>query len=349
MTSILKSVIAILALCWLGTTFATEKDNVVNVFTWSEEIPHSVIAQFEKETGIKVHYSTFDTNEAMFSKIRAGKSTTFDLIEPSSYYIDRMRRLGLLDKIDKSKLSNFKHLDPFFLNQPYDPQSTYSVPFIWGITGIFINKDYFSPKGLVQWSNLQDKKYTNQLMFLDDAREVFAMALRMCSYSINDTDPNHIKEAYLKLKEIMPNVRLFNSEAVASILIDEDATIGMSWNGDLFRAFRENPKLEFVFPHDGFEIWVDNFALLKDAPHKENAYQFLDFLMRPEIAKEISQSINYSTANLAAKKLLPTEIQNNPVLYPSPEVLRRGEFQVDMGEKALALYEKYWEQLKMGG
>lgn len=347
MTSWLRYVIAIVALCWVGNLFALE--NILNLFTWAGEIPYSVIAQFEKETGIKVHYSTFDTNEAMFAKLRASKPGTFDIVEPSSFYIDHMRQLGQLEKLDKTKLTNFKHLDPFFIyNQPYDPKSDYSIPFIWGITGLFINKDYFSPTGLTTWSQLSDQKYKNQLMFLDDSREVFSMALRLCGYSINDSDPEHIKKAYLKLKELMPNVRLFNSDAVSSMLIDEDATIGMAWNGDLYRSKKENPQLEFIFPHDGFEIWVDNFALLKDSPHKDNAYLFLNFLMRPEIAKEVSLSINYSTANLSARKLMPADIKNHPALYPSYEVLKRGEFQTYMNDSTTALYERYWEQLKMG-
>lgn len=346
MTSLFRYVIATLVLCWTGIVFSA--DNVVNVYSWAEEIPHSVIDQFEKETGIKVNYSTYDTNEVMLAKLRTSKKVVYDVVEPSSYYVDRMRHHDMLEKLDKSKLPNFKNLDPYFLNQPYDPQSEHSIPFVWGITGIFMNKDYFPSSGVTQWSDLTDKKYSNQLMFLDDAREVFSIALRMMSYSINDSDPEHIKQAYLKIKELLPNVRLFNSDAVASILIDEDATVGMAWNGDLFKAHRENSKLEFVYPKDGFEIWVDNFAILKDAPHRENAYAFLNFLMRPDIAKAVSLNINYSTANLAAKKLLPAEVRNNVALYPSHDVLRRGEFQVDMGEKALALYEKYWEQLKMG-
>lgn len=346
MTS-LRYVIAMIVSLWISTVFAAE--NVVNVYTWAGEIPRSVIDQFEKETGIKVNYSTFETNEAMFAKLRASRNKGFDLVEPSSYFVDRMRRQNLLEKLDKSRLSNVKNLDPFFLNQAYDPQSEYSIPFIWGITGAFLNKDYFPVTHISQWSDLADKKFANQLMFLDDAREVFSMALRLLSYSINDNDPEHIKQAYLKLKELMPNVRLFNSDAVASLLIDEDATIGMSWNGDLVRAHGENKKLQFFFPKDGFEIWVDNFALLKDAPHRDNAYKFLNFLMRPEIAKEVSMNINYSTANLAARKLMPEEVRNNPTLYPPLEVMRHGEFECDLGDKALALYEKYWEQLKMGG
>jgi spermidine/putrescine transport system substrate-binding protein len=324
-------------------------DNIVNIYTWSEEIPHSVISQFEKETGIQVNLSSFDSNEIMFAKLRASRKTGYDLVEPSSYYIDRMRQLGMLAKLDKAKLGNFKNLDPLFLNQAYDPQSMYSIPFIFGITGIFVNKDYYPPNSVKDWKDLSDKKYLNQLMFLDDAREVFSIALQMLGYSINDNNPEHIKQAYYKLKALMPNVKLFNSDATISILIDEDATVGMSWNGDLYKANRENSKLAFVYPQHSFEIWVDNFALLNNAPHAENAYKFLDYLMRPEVAKIVSLNINYSTANLAARNLMPPEIRNNPSLYPAPEVMQHGEFQTDIGDTAFALFEKYWEQLKIGG
>ena len=285
----------------------------------------------------------------MFAKLRAVNNRGYDLIEPSSYYIDRMRHQGLLAKLDKSKLPNFKNLDPFFTNQVYDPQSEYSIPFVWGITGIFVNKDYYPENTVADWDNLLDNKFKNQLMFLDDSREVFSIGLRMLGYSINDNNPEHIKEAYFKLKSIMPNVKLFNSDAIVSILIDEDATVGMAWNADLFRASKENSKLAFVYPKKGFEIWVDNFALLREAPHQENAYKLLNFLMRPDIAKEVSLIINYSSANLEARNLMPPEIKNNPALYPSAQILSQGEFQTDIGDKAFGLFEKYWEQLKIGG
>ncbi len=347
MITFLRISIFFLTFIFVQTLFATE--NIVNVYTWADEIPHTLINQFEKETGIKVNYSTFDSNEIMYAKIRAITHTGYDLVEPSSYYIDRMHRLNMLEPLDKKKLSNYKNLDPTFLNAPYDPNSLYSIPFIWGITGIFMNKEYFPTNVTTQWNDLVDKKYLNQLMFLDDAREVFSVALRMLGYSINDANPEHIKQAYLKLKTLMPNVKLFNSDAIISLLIDEDATIGMAWNGDLFKAKLENSKLQFVYPKDGFEIWVDNFAILKGAPHLENAYQFLNFLMRADVAKTASLSVNYSTANLAAKNLMPPDIKNNPTLYPPAAILKNGEFQTDVDDKSYALLEKYWEKLKIGG
>jgi len=342
----------ILMLIGLFPFFSFANDNVVNVYTWSQEIPHSVIKQFQTETGIKVNYTAFDSNEAMYAKLRTNKHIGYDVIEPSSYYIDRMRQEGMLEKLDKTKLPNFVHLDPFFTNLSYDPHSQYSIPYIWGVTGIFINKNYFSAEKLSQvnhWSTFLDKNYVNQLMLLDDAREVFSMALRMLGYSVNDSNPAHIKEAYLKLKELISNVRLFNTDAVISILIDEDAYIGMAWNGDLFKASLENPNLAFVYPKEGFEIWIDNFAIVKQAPHLENAYKFLNFMLRPDIAKIVSMSINYSTANLAALNLMPSAIKNNDILYPPHQLLLKGEVQKDIGKQASSLFENYWEQLKMEG
>lgn len=342
--------IRILAMVSLPLLSATSyaQDNVVNVYTWSGVIPDFAIRQFEKETGIKVNFSTYDSNEVMFAKLKADKNPSYDVIEPSSYYIDRMRRQNMLEKFDKKKLPNFANLNPSFLNQAYDPKSQYSIPFIWGITGIFINTDYFAAHSIKSWAELWNAQYKNQLLLLDDSREVFSMALRVLGYSANDTNPEHIKEAYLKLKELLPNVKIFNS-AVISILIDEDATVGMAWNGDVFKGKKENPQLEFIYPQDGFVIWVDNFAIPKNAPHRDNAYRFLNFMMRADIAKAVALDNNFPTANLAAQKALPEEIRKNKTIYPTPDVLSHGEFQEDIGDDALALYESYWEKLKMGG
>ncbi len=337
----------ILSLFAAQALFAAE-EKIVNVYAWSAEVPDAVIQQFEKETGIKVNFSTYDSNEVMYAKLKASKQSGYDVVEPSSYYVDRMRRQNMLEKLDKTKLPNFKNLNPDFLNAKYDPQNNFSIPFIWGVTGIFINNNYIQPNSVTRWSDLWNPKYSDQLMMLDDTREVFSMALRVLGYSVNDSNPEHIKQAYLKLKELLPNIKIFSS-AVLSILIDEDANVGMAWNGDLYKAAQENSRLGFVFPKDGFVIWVDNFTIVKDPPHRENAYKFLNFLMRADIARNAALDNNFPTPNLAGWKLLPPAIRNNPVVYPSHEVLRRGEFQTDVGDDALALYEDYWERLKMGG
>jgi len=328
---------------------AQAADNILNLYSWSDVIPQSVIQQFEKETGIKVHYSTYDRNEVLYAKLRANSRVGYDVIEPSSYFVDKMRKQGMLEALDKSKISNWHFLNPVLLNPPYDPKNIYSIPYFWGVTGMFVNTHYHPANSIKKWADLWSDKYKDQLLFLDDAREAFSVGLLSLGYKINDENPAHIQQAFLQLKKILPNVKVFSSDTTVSIMIDEDAALGLSWNCDAERAKRENPQISFVYPQEGFVIWVDSFAIAKDAPHKENAYQFLNFLLRPEIAKQASLYSTYATGNLAAQKLLPENIKNDPRIYPTAAYLRKGSFQTDPSEATLALYEKYWEELKMGG
>lgn len=327
--------------------YSSHANNVLNIYAWSGEIPDTLIRQFEKETNIKVNFSTYENNEILYAKIRAAKSAGYDIIMPSSYYVDRMTRENMLLKLDKTKIPNWHHLDPQFLHPAYDKESNYSVPYLWGVTGIFYNMDYFKGSSIKKWDDLWESRFKNTLLLLDDTREVFSMALLTLGYSANDKNKDHIKAAFEKLKLLMPNVKVFSSDTVVSIIVDEDATLGMVWNGDAYKASHENKNVNFVFPEEGFIIWVDNLAIPTHAPHKDAAYAFINFLLRPEIAKEIALRTNYPITNLSGKKLLPQAIQNNPIIYPPPSVLKHGQFQTDVGDETLALYEKYWEELKM--
>lgn len=335
------------AILFPASVFAEEK--VLNIYAWAGEIPPVIIQQFENETGIKVNFSTYENNEIMYAKLRAIKNPGYDIIIPYSSFVDRMQRQHMLTALDKSKLSNLKNLNPHFLHPAYDPTLSYSIPFIWGVTGIFVNDQYHEAASIQKWSDLWSSHYRNQLLVLDDIRDIFAVALLTLGFSVNDKNPEHIKAAYLKLKSLMPNVKVFSSDAVISILIDEDATIGVAWNGDGFKASRENRHVQFIFPAEGFLIWVDNLAIPNGAPHKDAAYAFINFILRADVAKEVALYSGYPIANLAGQQLLPASIANNPIAYPPKDILSRGEFVNDVGEDILALYEKYWEQLKMNG
>lgn len=322
---------------------------IVNLYAWSGYFPDAIIQQFEKETGIKVNLSTFENNEVMYAKLRASKNNGYDVITPSSHFVDRMRREDMLEPLNMSHLPNHRHLDPQFLHLPFDPQWKYTVPFLWGTTGIFVNNHSFDPKSIKGWSDLWDERFANQLLILDDNRDFFAMGLLTLGYSINDRDPEHIRQAFEKLKSIMKNVKVFSTDTVVSIIIDEDAEVGMAWNGDTYKAYRENSAISYVYPKEGFIIWIDNIAMPKNPPHQAEAYELINFFMRPDIAEKIALYTGYPTANLSAQKLLPAEIRDNPIVYPPNDILRRGQYQTDVGSETLALYEKYWEQLKMMG
>lgn len=318
------------------------------VYNWADYLPKEVLKQFTKETGIKVKYSTYDTNEVMYAKVKTLGGGGYDVVVPSTYYVDKMRREGLLSEIDKSKVPNLKNLDPKVLNQPYDPDNRYSVPYLWGSTGIAVRPDR---KGNVpevaSWADLWNPDLKRQLLLIDDVREVFMMALRVLGHSGNTRNEAEIEAAYNKLKELMPNVKVFNAESPKDTYLSGEARVGMIWNGEAYMAQKEVKDLRFVMPKEGPSLWMDNLVIPAKAPNAEAAYKFIDFLLRPEIGKLIAEEIGYTSPNLAAVALLPEKVRNNRTAYPAAEDLAKGEFQVDVGE-ALPVYEKYWQRLKAG-
>jgi len=320
-------------------------NKTVNVYAWAGEIPRDVIQAFEKETGITVNFSTYDSNETMYAKLKSSNNI-YDVILPSGYFVERMKNQGMLTKLDHRSLSNLKNIIPQFSKSGFDPGNQYSVPLIWGVTGIFYNQSWIK-KPATRWSHFWNKRWRNQLMLLDDTREVFAIALLSLGLNPNNQNPSHIKAAYEKLLKLVPNIKLFASDSVQAIMIDEDASIGSAWNGDAFKANQENSSIQFNFPSDGFVIWVDCLAIPKNPPHLREAYQFVNYLLKAESAKQIALKEGHAIANQAGKELLPSSIKNNPMIYPSDNILKNGYFQRDVGEKALALYNEYWQRLKL--
>ena len=190
-------------------------------------------------------------------------------------------------------------------------------------------------------------EFKGRVLLSDDLRDTFGVGLKACGYSINSTNPDEIKAAYEWLKALKPSVRVFDVTATKQAFISEEVVAGLAWNGDAFIAMQENPDLEFIVPEEGMLIWLDNFAIPAGAEHKENAYKFISYLMRPEVAKLCVEEFNYSTPNKAAEKILEPEYAESKVIVLDPEELAKGEVTVNVG-KARELYEKYWEQLKAG-
>jgi len=319
---------------------------VLYVYNWSEYMPQSVIKQFEKESGIKVKYSTYDSNEAMYAKVKTDRSSSYDIVVPSTYFVSKMAKEGLLATIDKSKIPNYKNLNPSLLNKPFDPNNDYSIPYLWGSTGISYNAKMLGDKAISTWGDLWKAEYKNRLLLTDDLREVFGMALKTLGYSANDTDPKHIEEAYVKLKALMPNVKLFNSESPKQVYLSGEVAAGMNFNGENYMANEESPDIHYVYPKEGILLWVDSLVIPKNAKNPEGAHAFINFLLKPEIAKTISTEIGYASPNLKAISLLDKAIKNNRIIYPVAEDLRNSEFQIDFGDDALKVYEHFWEKLK---
>ena len=245
----MKKLLLLLIFC-CPIVFANDK--ILNVYNWTLFMPNSVIKEFEKETGIKVNYTEFDSNETLYAKLKADPKIGYDVIVPSSYYVQRMAREGMLRKISPDNFSNFHNLNPLFVGQAYDPHNEYSLPYLWGTTCIVVNDLYWSPKSVSDWQDLWAPRFKNQLLMLDDSREVFGLSLISLGYSINDTNPAHIKQAYEKLLKLKQNVKVFNTDADIPIYMDEDATAGMGWSGDVYITRQGNKHLHYIYPKSGF-------------------------------------------------------------------------------------------------
>ena len=320
------------------------KDKILYIYNWSEYMPKDVLKNFTKETGIKVKYSTYDSNEAMYAKIKTVGSSSYDIIVPSTYFVGKMSKENLLEKLDKTKIPNYSNLDKKLLNKDFDKNNDFSIPYLWGSSGITYNLGLIK-NSVDSWANLWDSEYKNSILLNDDLREVFGIALRTLGYSSNTQNPKEIEEAYNKLKELLPNVKMFYSESQKQVYLNEDVKLGMNFNGESYMASLENDKIKYVYPKEGALIWLDSLVIPKGAKNIENAYIFINYLLRPEVSKQISEEIGYASPNLKAVELLPDSIKNNRTIYPNDEDLKNSEFQNDIGE-ALKVYEKFWEKLK---
>ncbi|QTG88428.1 extracellular solute-binding protein [Vibrio furnissii] len=335
------------ALCaaTLFTTNAIADDQQLYFYNWSEYIPNEVLEDFTKETGIKVIYSTYESNESMYAKLKT-QGSGYDLVVPSTYFVSKMRKEGMLREIDKSKLSHFSDLDPNYLNKPFDPDNKYSIPYIWGATGIGINTDMLDKSSVKNWGDLWDAKWEGQLMMMDDAREVFHIALSKLGYSPNTTDPKEIEAAYHELRKLMPNVLVFNSDFPANPYLAGEVSLGMLWNGSAYMAREEGAPIEIIWPEQGTIFWMDSIAIPAGAKNVEAAHKMIDFLLRPENAAKIALEIGYPTPVKTAYNLLPAEFANDPNVFPPQSVMDSGVWQDEVGEAA-ALYEEYFQKLKV--
>ncbi len=331
---------------FLTTMQVWSSENIVNVYTWADYLPESIIDQFQKETGITINHSTYLNNEALYAKLKSNSKAGYDVIIPSNYFIKRLAKQNLIQKIDFSRLTEFKNINPDFLNKDYDLNNEHGVPYLWTSTGITVNKKYFPNHNITAWKDLWSSRFKDQLLMLDDTREVFSVALMALGYSVNETNPDHIKEAFEKLKSLMTNVKIFSTEGQRAIYLDEDISIGMAWNGNIYSIISENPNLEFIYPQEGYVISLDCLAIPQYAPHIENAYRFINFLLRTDISAKVSIENGYSSANYAGMQLLPEEMRNSFILYPNAQLMKKAKFIMDIGESA-KLYEKYYERFKL--
>ena len=335
----------LLAIVILGTSILSAcGDNTpsINVYNWGDYIDMDVVREFEKEYGIKVKYDTFATNEDLYVKLKQGGSS-YDVIFPSEYMIERMIREDLLVKLDKNNIPNLSKVDEKFLNLDYDPNNEYSVPYMWGTVGIIYNKTMVD-EPLTSWADLWNEKYKGQIIMLNSQRDTLAVALKKLGYSMNTRDLNELEAAKLELIKQKPLVDAYLGDEVKDVIIGGDAAIAVVWSGDAVAMIRANPDLEYVIPSEGTNLWFDAMVIPKSAKNKEGAEKFIDFMTRPDISAKNTDYIGYSTPIPEAVDQLPEDIKNSLVAYPTDEMIENTEIFKDPTD-IIGEYDRIWTEL----
>ena len=332
----------------MGTSSVMAAEEV-RVYNWSDYIAEDTLAKFTEETGIKVIYDVYDSNEILEAALLSGRSG-YDLVVPSNHYVAKQISANAFVALDHSQLPNMSNLNPDLMDdlEKVDPGSQFALPYLWGTTGLAVDTADIEGEPVTAWEDLWEDRFDGRVMLTNDMREVFHVGLRVLGYSGNSTNPDEIEAAYEKLAELMPSVRTFNSDAPRMPYLEGEADVGMIWNGEAVMGKDTMESLEYVYPEEGIIAWLDSFVIPKNAKNPEAAHQFISFVLQPEISALISEEIGYATPNLAARDLLPDEVANNRASYPNATDMINAEFQTDIGDDALQVYAKYWEMLKSG-
>lgn len=343
---LIVSIVLLFVISSLNSSQGYSSKNKLTIYNWGDYIDADLIEQFEKEAGITVVYETFDSNEAMMTKIEQG-GTAYDVAVPSEYMIDKMIQEDLLLPLDHEKLSNLKNIDDRFMDLPFDPKNKYSIPYFWGTVGIVYNSKMLGDIEINSWSDLWDPRLKNEILLVDGAREVMGMGLNSLGYSLNDLNHDHLNEAKKKLDTLMPNVKAIVGDESRMLLENEEASIGLVWSGVASEIMAENEDLEFVVPKEGSNLWFDNMVIPKTAKNVEAAHQFINFMLDAEVAAQNTEYVSYATPNKEALNYLPKEIVNDERFYPAPELTERLEVYENLGKKNLAYYNELFLRFKM--
>ena len=315
-----------------------EMEKELHIANWSDYIAEDTVPKFEKETGIKVKYSTYESNEDLMAKLQVGVAG-YDIVVPTGYIVTVLAAQNKLFPLHKKYLSNWKNVAPIFLNPNFDPDNKMGVPWQWGTTGIAYRSDKVKPAP-DSWGVFLDPKYKNKMTQMDDERDAIGAWLKFRGKSLNSSDAADLEQAKKDAIGAKGNLKAYVSAPVKGQLVAGDVWIAQLWNGDTAQAKVEKKEIEYVLPKEGGGLWTDSLIIPAAAPHKRAAHEFMNFIMRPEIAAGISEVTGYGTPIAPAMALM-----KNPIQYPTAEERARLEYQKDLGAAAQA-WDKLWTEIK---
>ena len=318
----------------------------LKVFNCGEYIDEEILDMFEEETGIRVIYDTYETNEDMYNKVKSVGLNSYDICFPSDYMTERMIEEDMLAEINFDNIPNYKYIGDEYKHQSFDPEDKYSVPYMWGTVGLAINTNLVDEE-ITSWDVLWDPQYKGQILALNSERDAISLTLKALGYSLNSEDPKELEEAKQALLKQKNNIQAYIGDQVKEKMINEEAAIAVLYSGDGIALKQEDPKFKYVIPEEGTNKWIDSMVILKNAENKKEAELFINFLCRPDIAQKNVEYICYSTPNTAAKENLPDDLKHDKACYPDAVVLNKCEIYENLAKKkhVLQAYSEIWTEV----
>lgn len=328
------------------------KSTELSLLARTEYIPRDMIECFELVYNVKVNLYQYSSNEELYVKMAVG-GIDYDLAQPSSSIVPLLVREGFLQELDHTHLPVLANIDPNYLDLAFDPENRFTIPYLSGANAIVANAS--AVKSLPRsWADLWNDKYMGRMIFMDDGRASIGLTLLVLGYDINTTDTAHLEEAKRKLLELIPNIRFFDSDSPKTALVSGDVDLGMIWAAEAFFVQQKKPNFEFIYPTEGAILWQDTWAMIKDAPHADAAYAWLNYTMQANLFWVMLRDFHRTNPNIAAlqyakenKPDLYSAYMNSPVTNPPLKVLQNGHYIMDVGEAA-TLYDDIWVEVKGG-
>jgi spermidine/putrescine transport system substrate-binding protein len=323
------------------------------LYGWATYVNNQeVLDGFTKETGIKVIGDAYDSNEVMLAKLEAsGGRSGYSIIYPSDYMVTQMRELKLLAPLNKKLLPNLTNIAPNYLDLPHDRGAIFSIPVSLGTTGIAYNVEAVNSiigEEPMDWSYLWQHKEKLRITLVNDPREVLGMALHVLGHSYNTKEPEKIEQAFQKLRELMPAIANFTTDAWKDPLASGDLAMCMAFSGDAISLARQNPNIKYILPNNGTSIWTDTMAIPRGASNVEGAHAWMNYVMRPEIAAKISDSNSFGTTNKLAKSMIPDDLKQIKALEPSEALIAKSDRIAKLDANVLQIYDGFWTRLTTG-
>ncbi|MDR6924508.1 polyamine ABC transporter substrate-binding protein [Pseudomonas sp. BE134] len=349
-----------------GLTLAVsvQAAGTVHIYNWSDYIGPTTLADFQKETGIKPVYDVFDSNETLEGKLLAGR-TGYDVVVPSNHFLGKQIKAGAFQKLDKSKLTNYSNLDPVLLKrlEQNDPGNQYAVPYLWGTNGIGYNVDKIKAvlgvDSIDSWSVLFEPENIKKLQscgvaFLDSADEMMPTVLNYMGLNANSTNPEDYKKAEAKLLAVRPYVTYFHSSKYIADLANGDICIAIGFSGDMFQAKAraeeagKGVNVAYTIPKEGGALWFDMLAIPKDSANVKEAHAFINYLLKPEVIAQVSDSVGYANPNPGSDKLMEQSIRTDESVYPPQAVLDKTYVSIELPPNIQRLMTRSWTKVKSG-